>query len=396
MDPYIAVNSGFGDAHTAAEEVEYANGSLETRMGKLRASNGHPEPYNVKWWSIGNEMYGWWQLGNMALDNYVIKHNLFAKAMRRVDPTIKLFAAGAAPDETTVTHISTRVTHKLKTEYDSPADFTGGLLRNCADNIDFLSEHFYCYSGMGWDLAKNDFVPVQESITDYIRRVPNRVRCKAEAYQDYLERIPALREKKIPMAIDEWNYGDLHPFSLKGALAVAEGLHEMYRHTGIIAAAAYTMGTSCLAHTRTDAVLQTNGLVFKLYRNHFGTLPLEVAGNSPMPPIQGEPGGDKPRVSSGSPTYPLDVSAALTADRKVLTLAVINPTKEPREIGLEFRGLKLSGKGRAYRLSGPDENAFNEPGRKPGVEITDWQVKKPLKALTVGPLSINLYELDVR
>ena len=99
MEPYICANTGFGDAHSAAEEVEYANGSVNTPMGKLRAANGHPDPYKVTWWNVGNEMFGPWQLGFMSLDHYVIKHNMVAQAMRRVDPAIKIVAAGATPVE---------------------------------------------------------------------------------------------------------------------------------------------------------------------------------------------------------------------------------------------------------------------------------------------------------
>ena len=94
-EPYIAVNSGLGDTKSAVEEVEYANGSADTPMGKLRAANGHPEPYGVKFWSIGNEMYGNWQLGHIPLEKYTQKHNEFAEAMRKVDPSIQLIGVGA-------------------------------------------------------------------------------------------------------------------------------------------------------------------------------------------------------------------------------------------------------------------------------------------------------------
>lgn len=60
VDPYITVNAGFGDAHSAGEEVEYMNGPATTRLGAERARNGHPEPYHVKYWDIGNEPYGAW------------------------------------------------------------------------------------------------------------------------------------------------------------------------------------------------------------------------------------------------------------------------------------------------------------------------------------------------
>ena len=66
-EPFIAVNTGLGGDESAAEEVEYVNGAATTPMGKRRAENGHAEPYGVKWWGIGNEMYGDWQLGHMPL-----------------------------------------------------------------------------------------------------------------------------------------------------------------------------------------------------------------------------------------------------------------------------------------------------------------------------------------
>src|ERR1035441_2834739 len=87
IEPYISVNSGFGEARSAADLVEYTNGSLDTPFGKLRAANGHPAPYKIKYWNVGNEMYGWWQLGHMELNQFTMKHNMFAKAMRKKDPT---------------------------------------------------------------------------------------------------------------------------------------------------------------------------------------------------------------------------------------------------------------------------------------------------------------------
>ncbi|MFH1943985.1 MAG: alpha-L-arabinofuranosidase, partial [bacterium] len=93
-EPFIAVNTGLGTVEEVGEEVEYCNGSADTPMGRLRAENGHPEPFRVKWWAVGNEMYGSWQLGHMPLEEYVKKHNRVVEAMRRVDPSIRLVAVG--------------------------------------------------------------------------------------------------------------------------------------------------------------------------------------------------------------------------------------------------------------------------------------------------------------
>ncbi len=102
-EQYITVNAGFGDAHSAAEEVKYMNGSVNTRLGAMRAQNGHPESYHVKFWDVSNEPYGNWQIGRTDLKYFVLKTNEFAKAMRKVDPSITLLASGAMPDEMTVT-----------------------------------------------------------------------------------------------------------------------------------------------------------------------------------------------------------------------------------------------------------------------------------------------------
>ena len=74
-EPDMVVDSGFGEARVAAEQVEYCNGSTDTRLGKMRAANGHPEPYNIRLWTIGNEMYGRWQYGHLSLNQYCVKHN---------------------------------------------------------------------------------------------------------------------------------------------------------------------------------------------------------------------------------------------------------------------------------------------------------------------------------
>ncbi|MCP4450519.1 MAG: hypothetical protein GY809_03590, partial [Planctomycetes bacterium] len=55
-EPYIALNTGLGTVEDAALEVEYCNGSSDTRMGRWRSKNGHDEPFEIKFWAVGNEM----------------------------------------------------------------------------------------------------------------------------------------------------------------------------------------------------------------------------------------------------------------------------------------------------------------------------------------------------
>ena len=68
---------------------------------------------------------------------------MFAKAMRKVDPTIKLIAAGAMPDAMTGSKQAKRLNGQIVPDYLSPGDWSGNLLAHCLDNMDMLSEHFY-------------------------------------------------------------------------------------------------------------------------------------------------------------------------------------------------------------------------------------------------------------
>ena len=86
-EPMVTVNTGFGDAYSAAAEVEYANGATNTPMGKLRAQNGHPEALRHQMVVRGQRNVGGrGSLGYMAASQYVLKHNWVEEKMRQADP----------------------------------------------------------------------------------------------------------------------------------------------------------------------------------------------------------------------------------------------------------------------------------------------------------------------
>ncbi len=91
-EPLICVNFGDAPPEEAADWVEYCNGDTSTRFGALRAENGHPEPYGVKYWDIGNEMFAEWETGHCTAEEYAERYIAFAEAMRRRDPSVKLIA----------------------------------------------------------------------------------------------------------------------------------------------------------------------------------------------------------------------------------------------------------------------------------------------------------------
>jgi alpha-N-arabinofuranosidase len=404
LEPYICVNAGFGDAHSAAEEVEYVSGAANTPMGKWRAANGHPEPYKVTWWNIGNEMWNPQQMGFMAADQYWIKHNMFAQAMRRVDPNIKLVTSGASPIETSQSHAAIVITGKHVAEFGGPADYTGALLANSSEYFDAAAEHIYpSMADQAFDAVKQDYVKVDEPLVARARKLANGVRAVVEAWDEYQRRFPGLKMDRYPVALDEWvsewigERGMRAPgYSMFAPLSSAQAMHEMFRHSNMFVISAYTAAPALLAISKTDASVHPIGLMFELYRAHFGTIPVAITGNSPQHDVQGTVWVDKARVSSGSDAYPLDAVAALTADRKALTVAIVNPTESEQQIDVAFKGVTLQTQGRLWRIAAPDLTADNEPGKPRVVDIVESPLTGVSGRLTVPKLSISLYELPIR
>ena len=94
-EPMICLNAGDGTPEEAARWVQYCNGPADTPMGARRVANGHPEPYNVRHWEIGNELWGRWQVHWTTATGYVDRYRQFVQAVQTADPTIKLYACGA-------------------------------------------------------------------------------------------------------------------------------------------------------------------------------------------------------------------------------------------------------------------------------------------------------------
>jgi len=346
-EPFIAVNTGLGSVEEAAEEVEYCNGSSNTAMGKWRAENGHPEPYKVKWWAVGNEMYGSWQLGHMPLEDYVKKHNNCAEVMRAIDPSIQLIAVG------------------------SVGEWSEAMMTYCADHMALISEHIY----------RKD----KEDLVEHVEQIPNAIKRVADAHRKYRDTIQSLKGKDIRIAMDEWNYwygqyiyGELGvQYHLQDALGIAAGLHEYFRNSDIFFMANYAQTVNVIGAiktNKTDAQMETTGLALKLYRNHFGEIPVEISG---VP-------------------KPLDAVAALSKDKRYLTVAVVNPTEDIVILDLNVKDIKLDGTGKQWQIKGSDKMAFNEPGKEMNVRIVENNITNGTDKIQSDPVSVTLFSFKIK
>ena len=343
-EPWITVNTGFGDAYSAAAQLEYCNASTQTLWGARRAANGAAEPFAVKYWGVGNEMWGAWQLGYMALGHYVLKQNWVVDKMREVDPNIFCISSGNA------------------------GAWSTGLLKDCANHMESIAEHFYCQERPG--------------LLAHIRQIPDNIRSKTDFHRKARQDITGLAGKEIRIAMTEWNYwygphafGELGTrYFLKDALGIAAGVHEYARQSDLIHSAFYAQTVNVIGAikvSRRNAAFETTGLVLKLYRQHFGELPVTTKTEGLI-----------------------DAQAAWSQDRKTLTIGIVNASLKEQQIPLTLAGAKLKGTGRRWQIAGNDPQAFNDPDQPPRIVIEEQVISSATDRLTVAPCSVTVFAFD--
>lgn len=345
-EAFIAVNTGLGTLEEVVEEVEYVNGPADSDWGRIRAENGHPEPYNVKWWAVGNEMYGSWQLGHMPLSDYVKKHNSIADAMWQVDPEAQLIGVG------------------------SVGEWSQTMLTESADKMNLISEHIYCRE--------------LDSVKAHIDQIADAIKNVADAHRQYRSEIAGLEEKDLRIAMDEWNYwygdyiyGELGVrYHHKDALGIAKGLHEYFRNSDLFFMANYAQTVNvigCIKTTTTNAGFATTALPLMLYHKHFESVPLQVSHTIPD----------------------LDVAAALSEDKNTLTVSMVNSNAQPVIFKLTAGDISIPGTCQAWTIQHEDPEAYNVPGEDPEVTIeeSDFTMKK--NRIEVPAYAIMLLKFDL-
>lgn len=198
-EPLICVRVNGRNAKDAADEVEYFNGPADSSMGRLRAANGHPEPYAIKYWQVGNELAG---------PEYDRKLPEFCRAMKAVDPRIRICSS-----------------------YPTP-----GVLRAAGQWLDYVSPHHYDCANLAGVLKDLDNI---------------RAMIKADA--------PAGRN--IRVAVTEWNTtgGDwgvkrARLWTLENALACARYQNLLHRESDLVDIAC----RSNLCNSFCSGILQTD------------------------------------------------------------------------------------------------------------------------------------------
>ncbi|UCH10011.1 MAG: hypothetical protein JSU61_12525 [Fidelibacterota bacterium] len=351
--PYVAVNAGNGTPEEAAQLVEYCNGPADSTHGALRAGNGHPEPYGVELWGIGNEMFGSWQHGHVDEETYARRHLAFGQAMRAVDPTIKLVATGG--------------------RYWFYPGWNQALFRIAGDYVDYLSLHSYAKKYRN-HMQKEDLEDpaFAEEFYYYIVSSPygieEQIRLTGEEIRDTLPDKPEMK-----VAFDEWNCWAYRAprheveFALRDGLYTAGVFHAFRRQWDVCTLANFAMTVNALPMIRVNKsglFFNPQYLVFKMYLNHQGPNLVESTvecDTYPAPEYeQGRP------QAIGNIPY-LDTSATLSEDGKTLFLAVVNMhDREAIQADIALAGFEPGPRADVIWLDGEHymtENTFDDPNK---------------------------------
>lgn len=276
--PMLTINLGSGTPEEAAAWVEYCNGPADSKWGTEWAKNGHPEPYSVQYWFVGNETFGPGEIGRMSPKKYCGVYKVFADAMRAVDPDIHLIAVGNLfPNIAGLKNVG--------------KDINRQVLQGIGAGMDCLSVHQYVpditlNTILRYWLLQRNGSPSRKIYYDTLGSVSRMEYFLNRCIQDVRAYSPP--DKRIPLAFDEWNLWDQSMrqliqcnYNLRDGLWVASMLNLLHRVAPDVPFANIAQMVNCIGiiWSNKDATFLTaSGEVFKLYANHAGDeyLPAKV------------------------------------------------------------------------------------------------------------------------
>jgi alpha-L-arabinofuranosidase len=355
-DPYICINMGTGTIDEAQAWVEYCNGTGNTHWANLRRKHGHEAPFNVKYWGLGNELYGGWQLGASTADDYVKKGREFAKVMKLTDPSIELISCGQ----------------------NGWSDWDRAVIEGLAPIVNYHSIHIYTGSA---DYYRNVFQPHQAERAIRI--------CAAMIEQArYNQRI----SYPIGIAYDEWNVwyrtrtpadrkaGIEEKYDLSDALAVATYLNIFIRQCKDVPIANLAQMANAIApiFTNPDGLfLQTIYHPLRLYAEHSQAIALDPTVTCETYALESDldAGPRQHRIADLGPFKLLDASVTRDESGKAVTLGIVNRHRdEAVTTSIEVGDGTSIARAVAFEVSGADPTVLNSFDRPDAVTVQERQI----------------------
>jgi alpha-N-arabinofuranosidase len=339
IEPYVCANLGTGSWTEAQQWVEYCNVADGTAMTKLRRQNGRDKPWNVKYWGLGNEMDGPWQMGHRTAEDYGKFALEAAKLMKWTDPRVKLIAAGSS-------------------NFGANADWVGWnreVLAYLKDHIEYLSLHMYVGNAAN---DYYDFMAVSNQLDDRIRTAAGIIRAAQGGLRP---------SNPIYIAFDEYNVwyrarGNTQRgrrileehYNLEDALVIASMLNTFVNNADTVKIANMAQIVNVIAPIFTNEkgmFLQTIFHPLQLFSKNTRGAALQTYLECPTYESK----------HFGKTNY-LDVSTSL--NNGVVTMNVVNRhLDQDVEAEIEIEDGMFRGKFDVSLVTGPDIKAENDFGK---------------------------------
>ena len=385
-EPYICTNAGTGTAEEMSDWVEYCNLENEGQYARWRIANGYEKPHRVKYWSVGNENYGAWEIGAKSAQEWGRLVAEASKMIKHVDPETELTAAAL-----------------------TDLDWNINLLRMSGQFLDWISIHRY------WDdVHEHNDLADYETVMAFTNHTGDSIR----QVRGLLEAMGL--EKKIKIAFDEWNLrGWCHPkahtvsqgvtkedylyprdlnddnskYTMADAVFSACFLNECNRNCDIVGMANFapivnTRG--CIYTYKEGIVLRSTYHVFDLYVNYLGDVILDAWS-------EGMKSMEARNSASGQTetTELIDVLATEFSDREGAALAIVN--KHPGEAQEVTLDLEAEGEAVLYYIAGSSTESYNDVDREEvHIQREDMGVYTPGMRVSVKPHSVGVIQIGVK
>jgi alpha-N-arabinofuranosidase len=321
-EPHLVVNiEGRGATpQEAASWVAYVNGPQTSEQGALRASHGHPQPYGVRTWELGNEIWGDWVRGHSDAETYARNYRRYRAAMHAVDPSLRYIAVG-----------------------DNNLDWDRTVLRAAGRDIDLLSiHHYYGSAEMAGDPRNLMARPL------YYERFYGEMRKLIR------ETVPG---KDVKLIINEWNTSlpPAQQHSMRSALYGARLMNVFERSGDLVTMTSVSDLVNgwiggIIQASRHDVFVTPTYLVNRLYANHLGNQRLATTVESPT--------FDSSREGMAVPY--LDVATSRSADGREIYIKAVNTDAERSlRTRVNLRGVQVTPEATIETVNGESLEASN-------------------------------------
>ncbi len=378
-EPMLAVNLGTGAIQDAANLVEYCNAQVGTKYADLRAANGHRDPYGVKYWCLGNEMDGPWQIGHLDAEDYGKKAREAAKMMRWHDSSIKSILVGSSN--------SRMPTYP---EWDRVA------LETCWDLVDYHSIHYYAGNRdndtSSYLAMSAEFESFVDTLTSVLRYVKAKQRSKHDVYLSWDEWNVWYKAAGPEFNTGNWTEAphlSEEVYNLEDALVVAQWMNVFLRKSDVIKIACIAQIVNVISpiHTTRDGLLKhTTYYPFMLFSKLASGCALDVLVKAPH--YQTAQFGDMPL---------LDVSASYDEAHGTGAVFIVNRSQTdslPVDLHWQDRApLRITA---AHQLAGTDPkavNSFEHPYQIAAVSVQPPTISDDCAELILPPLSFTALEV---